>query len=553
MAFPGDQQASAPRSATADPFAEQLQLSRIHTRLVPMRRSGIGYAIEPATADWFELPASRGFAGYGLGRALGLLLDAMRGLSALHGTATANGEPFAHGEFAPLNFRVDPLGICRLVPLTTRHYISEEVAPPRAALGFLSPERLIAEKVGVRADVFSAGVLLWEALSGRRLMDAQNSEAVIERLLSKKLRVPQLPPQLAWAAPLKLEVERALSVNQQQRFADCEEFSAIIRRIAQDHVASHDEIAAFFAASLKPPQATSPSSPPSSPPNSSPASPSSSPPSSVPLSHERRIAGPGATLRMLPCSSNAEPAVHFGPAEGGPLRHATLKMSVTLKMAPVQLPIAVAAPLAPARVAPPPRALTPPSTPAAQPESLPPVMTPPPRRSSPPPLPPALPPPPPPPALAPPPPPRLTPTTPVPTLQSSLPRATPPPLPAITTPVTGSSAAPGTARRRWIAAALLLVALVGGGLLARRGVRNADAFTRSPAARAVPLPTARAAVASSPPAPSFGSEAAGEDAPPVEEQEKKDVSAVRVAPTIPPLPTRVAPRAAAAARRDYGI
>ncbi len=173
-----------------------------------MQRTGAGYSIDPATADWFELPADRGFAGYGLGRALGLLLDAMRGLSALNETATANGEPFAHGEFAPLHFRVDPLGVCRLVPLTTRHSLSEQVPPPRAALGFVSPERLIADKIGVRADVFSAGVLLWEALAGRRLIEEQSLEAIAQRLLSQQLRVPSLPPQLAWATPLKVEVER---------------------------------------------------------------------------------------------------------------------------------------------------------------------------------------------------------------------------------------------------------------------------------------------------------------------------------------------------------
>jgi eukaryotic-like serine/threonine-protein kinase len=99
------------------------------------------------------------------------LLDAMRGPSALNETTTESGESFAHGECTPMQFRVDSLGVCRLVPLTPRHYVSEYEAPPREALGFLSPERLIAEKVGLRADVFSAGVLLWEALAGRRLID----------------------------------------------------------------------------------------------------------------------------------------------------------------------------------------------------------------------------------------------------------------------------------------------------------------------------------------------------------------------------------------------
>jgi len=284
-----------------------------------MRRTGTGYSIDPATSDWLELPASRGFAGYGLGRALGLLLDAMQGLSALNETATASGERFAHGEFAPLQFRVDPLGVCRLVPLTTRHYISEDVPPPRATLGFLSPERLTADKVGVRADVFSAGVLLWEALAGRRLTDEASSEVTAQRLLGQKLLVPPLPPQLAWATPLKVEVERALSLNQQRRFADCAEFSAVILRLARDRVASHAEIAAFFAANLQPS------------------------PSSAPASHERLVTR-GATLKMPPVPASADPASNSGAAAGVARRHDTLKMNVTLSMAQVPLVTAIDVP-----------------------------------------------------------------------------------------------------------------------------------------------------------------------------------------------------------------
>jgi len=345
------------RPEPADPFAEQLRLSRVHTRLVPMRRSGVGYSIEPATEGWFELPPDRGFAGYGLGRALCLLLDAMRGLSALHQTATANGEPFAHGEFAPLQLRVDPIGVCRLVPLTARHYVSEDVAPPQSTLGFLSPERLIADKVGVRADVFSAGVLLWEALAGRRLTEGRSREAIVERLLSRKLRVPPLPPQLSWATPLKVEVERALSVNQQRRFADCEEFSTVILHLAQDHVATHADVAAFFTAMHQPPRSapasfpsTSPRSsppsfapsspttyPPSFPPSSLPSSPPTYPPSSAPVSRERLASSEDPTLRMRSPSSEHS-ASTFGVAGSGDPRHATLKMNVTLKMAQVPAP-----------------------------------------------------------------------------------------------------------------------------------------------------------------------------------------------------------------------
>jgi serine/threonine-protein kinase len=216
-----------------------------------MLRSGNGYLLEPATNDWFELPASRGFAGYGLGRALRMLLDALGGLSALHGTKTLAGAAFAHGEFAPTQFRIDPLGVCRLIPLTPRHYISDQIAPALAALGYISPERLILQEVGVRADVFSAGVLLWEALAGTRLFDEQRADVITERLMTETLRAPPLPPELAWAAPLKVHVERALALNQCRRFADCAELAAAIQRVAADHLATHAEIADFFLSQVE--------------------------------------------------------------------------------------------------------------------------------------------------------------------------------------------------------------------------------------------------------------------------------------------------------------
>ena len=549
--FSREKPARGSRTETADPFAEQLQLSRVHARLVPMRRSGIGIAIDPAAADWYELPASRGFAGFGLPRALGLLLDAMRGLSALHATNTASGQPFAHGEFAPLHFRVDPLGVCRLVPLTARHYISEEVPPPQAALGFLSPERLIAEKVGVRADVFSAGVLLWEALAGRRLVEAHSSEEIIERWMGKKLRVPPLPPQLAWATPLKEEVERALSINQQRRFADCAEFAAAIQNIAQDHVASQTAIAAFFAANLE--------------------APPSSPASSVSYSHERLVASPSATLRMLPATSIANAASVSGTAAR---RQATLKMNVTLRMAHVQLPIARDLPSPPVaqhdrtgrlseagiglleasgvegesppvplatpepQAKPSARAITPPAPRPPELPSLPRTIAPPMRSSSPPPLAQATTTPPPPElqtrpsqppllprSMTPPTMPRMTLTTAQPTLRPSSLRSTPPPLPVTTTqpprprveassPVEvgpppaprQSERVPGAApssptalphgargsRRHWFALALLFGGVVAVGVVIARAARSSAAYAR-PSVPSASVPSAAAA------------------------------------------------------------
>jgi len=238
------------RPESADPFAMQLALSRVHARLVPMQRDELGYSLDPVAANWLALPADRGFAGYGLGRALRMLLDVLRGLTALHDTFDAGGVDFAHGEVALTQLRVDGDGVCRLVPLTARHSAPQSL-PALEALGYLAPERLLGESVDARADVFSAGVLLWEALAGRRLFNETVADVIVDRLMGEKLQMPQLPPELAWAIPLKSIAARSLSVDPHQRFADCAELATAISIVARDRVVTHAEIASFFGPQLR--------------------------------------------------------------------------------------------------------------------------------------------------------------------------------------------------------------------------------------------------------------------------------------------------------------
>ena len=234
------------RHESADPFAMQLALSRVHARLVPMQRGQHGYTVDPSAEGWVEPTTGRGFAGYGLSRALRMLLDVLRGLTALHDTFDADGVNFAHGEVTLSQFRVDGEGVCRLIPLTTRHSSATESTPPAHALGYLAPERLLGERLDARADVYSAGVLLWEALAGRRLFNEASADAIIERLMGERLPMPQLPPELAWAIPLKSIAARALSVDPYQRFADCAELATSIAIVARERVATHGEIAVLL-------------------------------------------------------------------------------------------------------------------------------------------------------------------------------------------------------------------------------------------------------------------------------------------------------------------
>ncbi|MEO6600071.1 MAG: hypothetical protein ABIQ16_09385 [Polyangiaceae bacterium] len=238
-----------PAGSRPEPYAAQLALSRTHSRLVPLTRESDGYAIDlPPSAVWYELPAGRGLAGYGLARALRLLLDVLSGLNALHETQTDNGQPFTHGEVVPALVRVDASGAARLIPLAPWHGSTPGKQPSFERIGHLAPERLLGDAIDQRADVFSAGVLLWEALAGRRLFESDSTDEIIMRLMGGRVTLPALPPELAWASPLKDVVMRALSVDPEQRFANAADFAEAIEAVADEHVASRAEVAAYFGA-----------------------------------------------------------------------------------------------------------------------------------------------------------------------------------------------------------------------------------------------------------------------------------------------------------------
>ena len=247
-----------PRKAPrGEPFAAQLALARVHPCLIAVERTWVDTALRSELArDWFDLHPTRGLAGYGLARALRILLDALAGLSALEETRTDAGQPFVHGELVPAMIRIDRSGTARLMPLAPWHWAEPGRLPASDRCGHLAPERLLGDAIDARADVFSAGALLWEALAGRRLFETDSVDGIVTRLMGDKVTLPELPPELSWAAPLKAVAMCALSVDPEQRFANCAELAAAIESVAGDQIATHQDVASYFSA---PHEATRPS------------------------------------------------------------------------------------------------------------------------------------------------------------------------------------------------------------------------------------------------------------------------------------------------------
>jgi serine/threonine-protein kinase len=198
---------------------------------------------------WSELVA--GPQKVSLEIALRVLVDVLSGLSAVHNLRDAKREPLklVHGELTPGCVVVGLDGVARVV--STCRVRSATARPGRDGSAYLAPEVLLADETAdARADVYSAGVMLWEALSGRPLFPNTQPSAIVTHLLSGKVLRATVPDGSPWAAPLAEVASRALSADPEKRFMSAAALAADVRRIAGPKLAPPVRVAAFVRATF---------------------------------------------------------------------------------------------------------------------------------------------------------------------------------------------------------------------------------------------------------------------------------------------------------------
>jgi hypothetical protein len=113
--------------------------------------------------------------------------------------------------------------------------------PPQPDLGYLAPELLTqSASANQQCDIFSLGVLLWEALDNGRLFPHRRA-AAISRLSSRSLPSPRASEE--WALPLCDVALRALAHDPAERYADATAFWLALR----EHLPSPDGARAALA------------------------------------------------------------------------------------------------------------------------------------------------------------------------------------------------------------------------------------------------------------------------------------------------------------------
>ncbi|HXI58205.1 MAG TPA: serine/threonine-protein kinase [Polyangia bacterium] len=128
--------------------------------------------------------------------AAGIMIGVLRGLHAAHEATTDDGTPLqiVHRDVSPQNVMVGTDGVARVLDFGVARAKMQDLPTGERDRGgkpaYLAPEQIRFQKIDRRADLFSAGVILWELLTGRRLFRHNDPRMVWVNILSGDIQPP---------------------------------------------------------------------------------------------------------------------------------------------------------------------------------------------------------------------------------------------------------------------------------------------------------------------------------------------------------------------------
>ncbi len=163
-----------------------------------------------------------------------VLAKALAGLHAAHELRDYDGTSLrlVHRDVSPHNVFVLFDGQVKVLDFGIAKAAGSEIetrtGTPKGKIRYMSPEQLIRDPLDRRADVFSVGVLMWEALARRRMWSEMEEGEVTRALLNRK--IPPLP--LGDEIPVELRemCMRALAPDPTDRYPTAEAFQRDIER-----------------------------------------------------------------------------------------------------------------------------------------------------------------------------------------------------------------------------------------------------------------------------------------------------------------------------------
>jgi eukaryotic-like serine/threonine-protein kinase len=167
---------------------------------------------------------------------IAVVLEVLAALEYAHNLRDFDGTPLGvvHRDVSPHNVFVTYEGHVKLVDFGISKTTTAEAEETRAGvlkgkMRYMAPEQAAGGRVDRRADLFAVGVMLWEAIVGRRAWEGQDDGGVLQSLLLGVVPdIRQARPDVD--ADLARIVERAMSVDPEARHTSALEMREDLER-----------------------------------------------------------------------------------------------------------------------------------------------------------------------------------------------------------------------------------------------------------------------------------------------------------------------------------
>jgi len=173
-----------------------------------------------------------------------IVTGALYGLHAAHEARDEHGRPLGlvHRDVSPQNILVGTDGIPKILDfgIAKAEGRGEDTGKGllKGKLAYMPPEQLKGERPNRRIDIYAAGVILWELLTGDRLFAAENEALVFRKILDGNIpRVADVVRARRLGAAERDAIDqlddilsRALAQNPEDRFATAKQMALEIER-----------------------------------------------------------------------------------------------------------------------------------------------------------------------------------------------------------------------------------------------------------------------------------------------------------------------------------